>query len=341
VDSTNDRGMAMRPLEVLGISDSEELVYRALVERHKACSTRIAVDLGIDEQEAGDWLEHLETLGLATYMPETPKVYIAVDPELAIDALIKQRQRALEQARNSIPALMKSFSHTSDADGEQPILELITNRAYLGAVLDQMYKSLRSEILLFQKAPILVPAARTSNMLPVGGQVRSISDKTFLDSSDGLANLLEDMALGEQARTVPALPFKMMIVDRRTAVMTLDGQSPETASTLLIRRGALVEALCQLFEFVWEKATPVFAVPDGKVESGSQFGEHWMESTEALIPLMAAGLNDKAITQELQISASTLNRRVGDLMRMLGARTRFQLGVHLAQKFAMSSQQSS
>jgi hypothetical protein len=123
--------------------------------------------------------------------------------------------------------------------------------------------------------------------------------------------------------------------------MTMEGQNPETTSTLLIHRGALLEALCQLFEFVWETATPVFAVRDGKVQPGPQFGEHWLESTKALIPLMAAGLNDKAITQELHISASTLNRRVADLMKMLGARTRFQLGVQLAQKVAESSRPTS
>ncbi len=340
MDSMNDRDVAAGPLELLGISDTEELVYRTLLERHRACSNRIATDVGITEQEASALLEDIESKGLATHMPETPKVYVAVEPELAIDALIKQRQRALEQARSSVPALMKAFSRTSGDASQQPILELITNRAYLGTVLDQMYRSFQSEILLFQKAPVLAPAVRMDKMLPPGGQVRSISDKTLVESPHALAALLEDVALGEQARTVPSLPFKMMIVDRRAAVMTLDSASPEATSTLLIHRGALVEALCQLFEFVWEKATPVFTVRDGKVEPAPHSGEHWMESTNALIPLMAAGLNDKAITQELHISASTLNRRVADLMKMLGARTRFQLGVHLAQKASRSSQRA-
>lgn len=337
MDATN-HDVATRPLELLGITDTQELVYRTLLERHKASSTGIAADLGIDEEEASDWLEQLEAMGLATHMPEIPKVYVAVEPELAIDALIKQRQRALEQARTSVPSLMNAFSRTAAENGEQPILELITNRAYLGAVLDQMHRSFRSEILLFQKAPVMVPAMRMDRILPPGAKVRSISDKTLVESSDALAALLEDVALGEQARMVSSLPFKMMIMDRNTAIMALDGQSPETASTLLIRRGPLVEALCQLFEFVWEKATPVFAVRDGKVEPSQQFGEHWMESNKELIPLMAAGLNDKAITQELHISASTLNRRVAELMRMLGARTRFQLGMYLAQSLAQSSQ---
>lgn len=341
MDSTNDRVVAARPLGLLGISDTEERVYRILLERHRACSTMVATDLGLTEQESAALLDDLEIMGLATHMPETPKVYVAVEPELAIDALIRQRQRALEQARASVPALMQAFSSRPAAHDAQPILELITNRDHLRVVIDQMYGSFRSEMLLFQKLPILAPSSRLDGVLPPGAQIRSISDRASVESLDTLARMLEDVALGEQARTVPSLPFKMMIVDRRTAVMTLDGQSPETTSTLLIHRGALVEALCQLFEFVWEKATPVFTVRDGKVEPAPQFGEHWMESTKALIPLMAAGLNDKAITQELHISASTLNRRVADLMKMLGARTRFQLGVHLAQKVTKSSQRAS
>lgn len=40
-------------------------------------------------------------------------------------------------------------------------------------------------------------------------------------------------------------------------------------------------------------------------------------------PLLAARLNDKAIAQELRISASTLNRRIADLMTTFEAKTRF------------------
>jgi DNA-binding NarL/FixJ family response regulator len=45
-----------------------------------------------------------------------------------------------------------------------------------------------------------------------------------------------------------------------------------------------------------------------------------------LISLLAAGLNDKAIAYELGISASTLTRRITEIMHRLDAETRFQLG---------------
>lgn len=338
MDITNDRDVATRPLQLLGIGGTEEHVYRALLKHHKASSAQIACDLGISGQAAADSLEDIEALGLATHMPETPKAYVAVEPELAIDALIKQRQLSLEQARVAVPVLMEAFAQPASIHGEPPVLELITNRAYLRAVVDQMFKSLRSEILLFQKLPILAPSMRRESVLPPGVQARTVSDHALVESSGTLAATLQDVALGEQARTVSALPFKMMIVDRGIAIMTLDGQSPESASTLLIRGGALVEALCQLFEFVWAKATPLFAARDGRADPSPYAAEHGMEFAKTLIPLMAAGLNDKAIAQELHISASTLNRRIADLMRTQGVRTRFQLGVHLAKTAAEATQ---
>ena len=50
------------------------------------------------------------------------------------------------------------------------------------------------------------------------------------------------------------------------------------------------------------------------------------EAAAKLIPLLAAGLNDKAIAHELDVSSATLNRRLAELMKALDTRTRFQMG---------------
>ena len=77
-------------------------------------------------------------------------------------------------------------------------------------------------------------------------------------------------------------------------------------------------------------ATPIVTTRDGEVRVGPDGNGHAIESAKALIPLLSAGLNDKAIAQELNISASTLNRRIGDLMSIYAVRTRFQLGLQIA-----------
>jgi hypothetical protein len=143
-----------------------------------------------------------------------------------------------------------------------------------------------------------------------------------------LERIKGDIARGEQARMQPSLPFRMVIFDRRVAVISLDGDRPENAPTLLIHGNALLKALCLLFEFEWERATPIMF---GRVAAGSdKVDDMEREFMAALIPLLSAGLNDKAIAAELGISSATLNRRMSELMKKTGTRTRFQLGWHVA-----------
>ena len=47
-----------------------------------------------------------------------------------------------------------------------------------------------------------------------------------------------------------------------------------------------------------------------------------------LMTLLAAGFKDDAIARQLALSSRTVGRRVAELMETLGARTRFQAGIH-------------
>ncbi|HJU07755.1 MAG TPA: helix-turn-helix domain-containing protein [Rhodanobacteraceae bacterium] len=324
---------ASRALAALGISDMEECTYRALLARHTATAAEIARELSLSQRMARTLLGNIEAKGLATRTPETPSVYIAAPPEFTIETLIKQRLAMLEHAREVIPDLKGLAEQASNVRGYDRILELITNRANLSLVFSQMYGSARSEIVVFQRAPILLPTTRETKPLPAGVRARTISDAECLQTPGVLEWIRNDMERGEEARTYPSLPFKMMIVDRSIGLLTLV-TDPE-APTLLVHRSALLEALCLLFEFAWEKATPILAV-HGKLETGSVDGR-LAEAADTLIPMLAAGLNDKAIALELGISAATLNRRIGELMKAYGTRTRFQLGWRIALETARAS----
>ncbi|WIG55883.1 MAG: hypothetical protein OJF61_001671 [Rhodanobacteraceae bacterium] len=318
------------PLALLGIGDLEERVYRTLLERRRASAADVANELAISPDDAAGLLEHLESLGLATHLPESPKAYVAVEPELAIDALIKQRQHSLEQARKAVPILAKAFAQATVEHAErQPVIESVTNRAHLRHLLAQLHQSSRTDLMVFQKGPVIVPGDQFMGDAITETSIRTVSDESYLEAPGGLEALYKDMARGEQARTFSRLPFKMVIADKRTALINLDAQDPD-APKILIHRSTLLEALCLLFEFVWEKATPIVTARDGELKLKPDIHRHGSESVQALIPLLSAGLNDKAIAQKLNISASTLNRRMGDLMSLYGARTRFQLGLQVA-----------
>lgn len=315
-------------LETLGIRGLAERVYLALLTRRMATATEVASLLQISQSQVQQSLAHIEHKGLASHTPNIPRVYIAVEPNFAIDALMKQRQMALEQVRAALPALAgKSTPDVIDHE-RQPILETITSIEHLKSLIAQLYKSFQSEIMMFRRAPILIPSMQEDDRSPAG--IRTVSDQTFLDVPGALTLLRESVVRGAQSRTISKLPFKMMIVDRAVAVIALDDEhSPEMTPRFLLHRCALLDALCLLFESVWEQAAPVVAAPKGSSGEPCR-GEHPAGSPDSVIPLLAAGLNDKAIAQELHISASTLNRRLADLMSAFGAKTRFQLGMQVA-----------
>lgn len=326
MDAAVGRYAATRPLELLGISVIEERAYRILLERHTATVADVAAGLETTGRVARRLLADLEALGLATHTTKVPRVYVAAPPEFAVAALVKQKQAMLERVRVAIPDLEAYSARSSHADGQEPVLELIESRAHLGAVLGQLYESYRSDVMCFQRAPTLAPTVMPPQTLRSGVRVRTVSDNSLLEAPGALERIKDDVARGEQARMQPALPFKMMIFDRKAAVISLDGDRPENAPTLLIHGGALLNALCLLFEFVWERATPIMlARGNARTDKGDDD-----EFAAALIPLLSTGLNDKAIAAELGISSATLNRRMSELMRKTGTRSRFQLGWHAA-----------
>jgi predicted transcriptional regulator len=326
MDAAVGRYAATRPLELLGISVIEERAYRVLLERHTATVADVAAGLETTGRVARRLLADLEALGLATHTTKVPRVYVAAPPEFAVAALVKQRQAMLERVRVAIPDLEAHSARASHADGHEPVLDLIESRAHLGAVLGHLYESYRSDVMCFQRAPTLAPTVLPPQTPRAGVRVRTISDNSLLEAPGALERIRGDVARGEQARMQPALPFKMMIFDRKAAVISLDGDRPENAPTLLVHGGALLDALCLLFEFVWERATPIMLNRgNARADKGDDD-----EFAAALIPLLSAGLNDKAIAAELGVSSATLNRRMSELMRKTGTRTRFQLGWHAA-----------
>lgn len=333
MDAAVGRNAATRPLELLGISAIEERAYRCLLERHVATAAEVAKRLDISLRVARNLLSGLEALGLATHTLKVPRVYIAAPPEFAVAALIKQRQAMLERVRVAIPDLEEQSARSNRVQGHEPVLEQITSCAHLGVVLEQLYKSFRSEAMCFQRTPTLTPTLNPPRKQRAGARVRTITDNSVLEIPGTLARIREDVACGEQARMLPELPFKMMIFDRSAAIISLGRDTLERAPALLIHGGELIEALCRLFECAWERATPlIFSSHADSAKAGA--GEADVE--DALIPLLALGLNDKAIALELGISPATLNRRMSELMHASGTRTRFQLGWRAALEAAPS-----
>ncbi len=324
---------ATRPLETLGISADEERTYRALLSRRLASASDLAGALGVTARAAQRLLDALATKGLATHSPERPRRYMPVQPEFAVEAIVSQRQAELERARAAIPDLRKHASSVrSDAERGE-VVELVTSRDAERRIFEQAQHAARREVVTLVRPPARLTRLDTpfeQDQQPQrhararGVSYRSIVDANWLALPGAPARVRSESESGEEIRVFPELPFKIAIFDRRIAFIPLNPHDPEGA-TLLVRSSALLDALYALFESLWERSTPLSFTPAG-VPKIAKAVSRVPETAAKLIPLLAAGLNDKAIAHELEVSSATLNRRLAELMKGLDTRTRFQMG---------------
>lgn len=125
---------------------------------------------------------------------------------------------------------------------------------------------------------------------------------------------------GEQARVLPSVPVKLVIIDEAYALVSLSIKEADVHNTMLVVQPCgLLSALMALFEQSWQNALPFHGRttrPGGLPPADRR-----------LLWLLAGGASDDIIARELGISRRTLFRRLQILMAQLGAANRFQMAL--------------
>jgi len=327
--SAHRRRPAARPLEAVGIGENEERAYRLLLSRPMATADELARALAMPLRRTQRLLDALEALGLATHSPERPRRYIPAAPDFALEALIRRRQEHLERVRLAIPEFREHAAAAQGAGDREQLVELVTDQAAARQIVRHMQGMPYEDLICLQRVPTVLTGLEPPSDLPAAppqrhGRARSIADAEFIALPGALRRIRYDIACGEEVRLYPALPFKLVVIDRRIGLLPLNLRRPE-GPWLIVRSSALLDALYEMFELLWARSTPIAFADDGTLRHDAG-PEQVPASAGPLIPLLAAGLNDKTIAHQLGISAATLNRRLAALMRAFDARTRFQLG---------------
>ncbi|GGB18667.1 hypothetical protein GCM10011492_05660 [Flexivirga endophytica] len=169
---------------------------------------------------------------------------------------------------------------------------------------------------------------QTSNVIEVlksGRTWRGIYDNAAIQREEILVHLRDAGAAGEQSRTVPRVPMKMVIADESRALVAVENDG--ATFHLLVGRCGLLDDLVGLFEGLWSFGTPV----PGRAGVGGEQHTPFSDDRD-LLSLLAAGATDESIARQLGLSLRTVQRRVRKLEDLLGAHTRFQAGIQAARR---------
>jgi DNA-binding CsgD family transcriptional regulator len=323
------RRRAESVLSALGVSAEDEHRYQQVLPLSGALVTSVATALAVHPDEVGVVLAGLVDLGIVTI--DRDRVTVLRTAQVVSAAIAREAEttvavrRRLDDLARAVPLLAAAGSRP--APGELEDLGALDGEVSAGGnallLLTALIEGTRGDLLFLRPDAWAMP--RESAISQVVGRAvdsgrrsRAVYPLRVLHEAPEVLHTRADE--GEEVRLIDDLPTRMFVIEGTHAIVPEPlGYSDEPR--LLVRQGALVEALTLLFELYWEKAVPVAEVTAGRTSERS-----------FLLRQLQGGAKDEQIARTMGLSLRTVRRRISELMIELGADTRFQAGAEAARR---------
>ncbi|UUU30021.1 winged helix-turn-helix transcriptional regulator [Streptomyces sp. CA-210063] len=316
-------------LGAIGLDETHESAYRALVSVGAADVPDLARRLTLGEHDTERALRRLERHGLAAQSSARPGRWVAAPPGVALGALLTQQRHELEKAELAAAILAEEYRASAAEPAAHDLVEVVIGSAAIAQRFLQIQLGATEEVCaMVTGAPIAVsgpennPAEEQATGRGVGYRV--VVERAVLDEDSGLTELSAALGREERVRVMDEVPTKLVIADRTLAMVPLTTHTAEPAA-LVVHASGLLELLSGLFESVWRQALPLRLgvgrvtedVPDGPDDTDLE-----------ILSLLLAGMTDASVAKQLDLGLRTVQRRVKRLMELTGVTTRLQLGWH-------------
>jgi DNA-binding CsgD family transcriptional regulator len=309
-------------LEQLGLSNVASKVYLEAIEKPGRETVEIARSLGISFDEAIEGIAELGDAGLLL----NPGNSISVIPvSHAVDMLVLRHERELtaQRARLSeyrtygeeVKSRYASSAAVSEAESYKGAIAIDACLRALGAETESELSTFAPGGA-FSREQINAIQSRNEEVFERGIRSRTI----YLSSIRNDRNTLEYVdwlnQRGAEVRTAPTLPIRMIISDKKTAVLPLDPKAG-MRGIVVHKNPSVVLALQSLFEVTWAAATPLGL-------SVARDGNSLSRNEQVVLELSATGNNDEEIAQKMGVSGRTVRRIAEKLLKRLGVETRVE-----------------
>jgi sugar-specific transcriptional regulator TrmB len=254
-------GFDVGALVDLGLTRYEANAYLALTRRERATGAEAARLAGVPRQRIYDVLDNLVARGVASVEPGRPARYAAIAPDEAVEVLLAAHRTRLEQlerdAAEAVKRLTPAFRAGRDENDPLSYIEVLREPAAIGKRFAELEASVEREILVFTKPPYAVePADNVAGLqlLARGIEARSVYERSLYDDEAQVDAVRQFVAAGEQARVVDELPLKLVLIDERLALFTMEDPVAGTPglTVMIVEHPALARVLKLAFERAWD-----------------------------------------------------------------------------------------
>lgn len=286
---------------------------------------------GGSAEEAEELAEQLLAMGLLAHDPRGGLVAISPDEAVArrvspLEREMRARRSLIERRRGQLMSFLPVFEASlSDHQSPGPF-EVIESLPAALTAIEELAAGCEDEVFTAQPggaraADILEEAApRDEAILRRGIRMRVLYQHTARFSPGTNVYVERISRLGGQVRTLDDRFTRMLVFDRKTAVIAVPG-NPNAAA--IVREPSMVAFIVDTCQRLWLIAQPFTAESSSHAEIESNL-------REAIVRMLTEGMTDSSIALRLGMSVRTCRRHIADLMTDLKAQSRFQAGYALA-----------
>ncbi|MFE5869254.1 LuxR C-terminal-related transcriptional regulator [Streptomyces roseifaciens] len=246
-----------------------------------------------------------------------------------LERAIEEKQRALATARLSLQKVEEIYRAGHKSNGGTAV-RIISGMDVISSTLSSAVLSCQEELLTAQpgggRPQELLEKALASDLeaLRRGVRQRTIYQHTIRSHGPTLSYVEQVCAAGAEVSTLDEVFDRLIVCDRKIAFVPDPGEERRQVA-MVIEHPGLIRYLVGLFEYSWERATPLRHNP----------GEHRPplltdENRRAILQLMVNGYTDETIAGRLGMSTRTVATHVRKASELLGSRSRAQLAYLIA-----------
>jgi sugar-specific transcriptional regulator TrmB len=262
----------------LGLTSYEARAYVALLRRDSSTAAETARLAGLPRQRVYDVLSSLVEKGLASTKPGRAIKYSATAPEHALERLLGAHRQELSELERDTTAMIEQLmpAYLAGQEHTDPLeyIEVLRDRKAINERFAELEAGIKNEILVFTKPPYATPVQEHTGGLEIVGshRARSIYEYSALEDSAFAEGVRRYIDAGEDARFVPSLPLKLVIIDEQIVMFGIeDPIAGRSALTMIVvEHPSLAQLLKIAFDAVWEtgltidEASDVFAARRAK-----------------------------------------------------------------------------
>jgi sugar-specific transcriptional regulator TrmB len=275
-------------------------------------------------------LELLLSLNLLVHDLDN-NVFVPVDPTTVQSHVVTPISQRAAELLDESTEWARAFAGLSQAWRRSPNavrgpISEFYGRA-IGVFITRAVAEAEEELLTAQpqtgreRASLQAAAQRDKAALDRGVRMRTLYQHSARRHAITRDYVAEVSALGAEVRTLDEFFNRMIVIDRRMAIVP--GRDDNMA--IAVQEPALVAYLADIFERAWERARPFINT------ERTMMNDIALEQRAMTIRMLIEGHSDPVSAKRLGVSARTFAGYVADLKAEYDADTRFQLGYTMGQ----------